>query len=197
MVGGDIAARAGVPSLRSVQWPLVRLSRPFVSHLLFQLRSGNARGHHEALVPTVCLTLGLNCTWEEIDSRFFDPCYFYTAGVVFNKVHIKHTTRCIRRLMGPHASAQALKTLSQLAPNLVDQGQLIELPPKTKPNQLVHPFKCPRAVATLGSSRRPVRSYPRPLPATYVRSPANSQSHPLAAPSARNLIRAQPNPQSD
>ena len=131
-----------------VQWPLVRLSRSFVSHLFFQLRSGKARGHHEALTPTVCIALGSKCTWEEIDSRFFDPCYFYTAGVVFSDVHIKHTKRCIQRLRGPRASAQALRTLRQLAPNLVDQGQLNELPPKTKPSQLVHPFKCPRAAAT-------------------------------------------------
>ena len=88
--------------------------------------------------------------WEEIDSRFFDPCYFYTAGVVFNQVHIKGTTRCMRRLGLHRASALALTQLSQLAPNLVaDEGQFNQLPPKAKPNQLVHPFKCPRAAATL------------------------------------------------
>jgi hypothetical protein len=69
---------------------------------------------------------------EELDARFFDPGHFHTAGSRISRLEAQH-------LMKDLATRQNAR-------NQVNQGQFMQLPSKL--NQLVHPFKCPRALPT-------------------------------------------------
>jgi hypothetical protein len=103
--------------IRSLQWPLVRFSRTFVSSLLFLLRTDVARGHHEALTTTACLRMGSACTQEEIDSRFFNTRSYYTAGSRDRHGVIDHG----QRLRLPRTSNQLIHPFKCPRPVLTPQ----------------------------------------------------------------------------